>query len=109
MTTGGTGDLDMSVDDAPTMLNMIEVPIKAWDKEWKTLKRGISADEGKVQGFDDISKQFRENYNAVEPGLTERADGLVQKISPAVATGRKGVAIYKATLENMTDRLNNIT
>ena len=106
---GGPGDLDMSLDNAPTMLNLIQVPIDAWDKDWRRLQSGIRADEQKIEGFDDISKQFRDSYAASEPGLTERASALAPKVRPAVALGRDGVATYRATLEDATDRLNNVT
>jgi len=106
---GGTGDLDMSFENASTILNGIQVPIDGWEQLWKSALAGIRADEGKLDGFDDVSTAFRKAYNAAEPSLTERALGFPAEIRPAVQTGLEGLAAYQATREAITDGLNNVT
>ncbi len=105
---GGAGDLDMSFENASTILNGIQVPIDGWEKVWKAALVGIRADEGKLNGFDDISTAFRKSYNAAEPSLTERTLEFPARIRPAVETGLDGLAAYQATREAITDGFDNV-
>jgi hypothetical protein len=98
--------MDMSPEPTITVLNAIQQPMDEWRADWTRLSAAIRQDEVAAKtGFDDVSKQFRDTYNAIEPHLTTRANNVAPRVVEVVGTGREIVAHYLATFAAATDVL----